>query len=392
MEELKYTVDFFKLFVAKCISPLLKILNKDYRDIWLIGERKTEAKDNGYHLFKYIRLNHTNDKVYYTIDRNSSDLDKIKYLGNVIYHDSFKHYLYYAMSSKLICAHLGSCVPDSPICWKFYENDMKKKKKIFIQHGITKELIPSLMYENTKADLFVCGSNLEYEFVKNEFGYPEGSVKYLGFARFDNLHEKNEKNQILLMPTWRKWIPSITWCNSNIQECIEMFLNSEYYKKFNNLINSYELINLLEKNNMELIFYPHFEMQRYIDLFETKSKNIIIAKKDDYDIQTLLKESKILVTDYSSIAFDFAYMRKPIIYYQFDECKYYKNHYKKGYFDYRLHGFGNVVKEIDELVKIISNCLENEYNEYENRINSFFYLNDSNNCFRHYVEIKNLIE
>lgn len=391
LEKLKYIVDFFKLFVAKCISSLLKILNKDYRDIWLIGERKSEAKDNGYHLFKYIRLNHPNNKIYYTIDRGSSDLDKVKDLGNVIYHDSFKHYLYYAMSSKLICAHLGSCVPDSPVCWKFYDNDMKKKKKIFIQHGIIKERIPSLMYKNTKADLFVCGAKPEYEFVKNEFGYPGNSVRYLGLARFDNLHDRNEKNQILVMPTWRQWIPGATWSN-NIQDCREIFFNSQYYKTFNNLINNYELINLLEKNNYELIFYPHFEMQGYIDLFKSKAKNIVIARKDDYDVQTLLKESKILVTDYSSVAFDFAYMRKPVIYYQFDSKKYYENHYQNGYFIYEEQGFGPVVELEGEVINSIKKYLYNRsyYGKYINKSEDMFCIYDKHNCNRHYSIIKNL--
>ncbi|MPM91104.1 hypothetical protein SDC9_138230 [bioreactor metagenome] len=268
---------------------------------------------------------------------------------------------------------------------------MKKKKKIFIQHGITKELIPSLMYENTKADLFVCGAKPEYEFVKSEFGYPEENVKYLGFARFDNLHNRQEKNQILVMPTWRKWIPSMTWAQYNDEECRQIFLNSEYYKTFNNFINNDELINLLEENNMELIFYPHFEMQRYIDLFKSKSNKIVIARKDDYDVQTLLKESKILITDYSSVAFDFGYMRKPVIYYQFDEDKYYDSHYKKGYYDYNIHGFGPKIKNKDELINNIDNIMmEGIDNKYSDRYTKFFPLYNLENCKRNYEEIKQI--
>ena len=119
--------DLIKYFIAKCISPILKI-NKGNRDIWLVGERESEAKDNGYHLFKYIRNNHPEKKVYYVIDKKSNDLEKIKPLGNVIYHDSLKHYIYYITATKLVCAHLGSCVPATPVCWKFYDSEIKKKK------------------------------------------------------------------------------------------------------------------------------------------------------------------------------------------------------------------------------------------------------------------------
>lgn len=385
MKKLSYLLDLFKLIIAKLISPILKI-NKSNRDIWIVGERKSEAKDNGYHLFKYIRENHPEKKAYYVIDKESSDLEKIESLGNVIYYDSLKHYIYYIMSTKLVCAHLGGCVPDSPICWKFHEHEMKNKKKIFLQHGITKELIPSLMYENTKADLFVCGAEPEYEFVKNKFGYPDGNVQYLGFARFDNLHENTTKNQILVMPTWRQWIPSSTWKSENLEECREIFLKSEYFDRYNSLINNQELIGLLDQYNLELIFYPHYEMQVYVDLFKTQSDRVVIAKKDDYDVQQLLKESKILITDYSSVAFDFAYMRKPVIYYQFDNDIYYKGHYQKGYFDYEEHGFGPVVYECKNIVQELNNLLnkQNQENNYNDRYEQFFPLYDKDNCERIY--------
>lgn len=390
MKKLSYLLDLFKLIIAKLISPILKV-NKSNRDIWIVGERKSEAKDNGYHLFKYIRENHPEKKAYYVIDKESSDLEKIESLGNVIYYDSFKHYLYYIMCTKLVCAHLGGCVPDSPICWKFHEHEMKNKKKIFIQHGITIGLIQSLMFENTKADLFVCGAEPEYEFVKNKFGYPDGNVQYLGFARFDNLHENTTKNQILVMPTWRKWIPSSTWESDNLEECREIFLKSEYFDRYNSLINNQELIDLLEQYNLELIFYPHYEMQVYVDLFKTQSDKVIIARKEEYDVQQLLKESKILITDYSSVAFDFAYMRKPVIYYQFDNDIYYKGHYQKGYFDYEEHGFGPVVKQLEKLLLRLGKILNSEVeNPYKNRCEVFFEKHDKKNSERIYNAIDNL--
>lgn len=389
MHKLKYIIDGLKLIVAYCVAKILRLF-KSNRDIWLIGERKDEAKDNGYHLFKYIRENHSEEKVYYIIARDSKDLEKIQSLGNIIYADSFKHYVYYALANKLIMAHLSSCVPDSPICWKARELGIVKYKKIFIQHGITKELIPSLMYKNTKADLFICGAKPEYDFVKSEFGYPEGSVKYTGFARFDNLHDFEVKNQILVMPTWRQWIPSMTWSKNNKEVCKKKFLESEYYKRFNELINDNEIKDILDKNDMRLIFYPHHEMQGYIELFENNSDRVVIARENEFDVQQLLKESKILITDYSSVAFDFAYMKKPVIYYQFDSDKYYESHYAKGYYSYKELGFGPVISDILELKQSLNKKIFKNSNIYESRIKRFFYLNDNCNLKRNYESIKDI--
>ena len=243
------------------------------------------------------------------------------------------------------------------------------------------------MYKNTKFNEFICGAKPEYEFVKKEFGYKEEAVKYLGFCRFDNLHNFKVKNQILIMPTWRKWIPSLTWSEEDKDKGKNEFLKTEYYTHYNKLINNKEFIQYLEENNMKAIFYLHYEMQGYRELFSTSCSNIIIADNNAYDVQELLKESKILITDYSSVAFDFAYMKKPIIYYQFDKERYDKNHYSRGYFNYERDGFGKVIYSSNNIVKHICDIKLN-YKLYINKCENFFTINDSNNCKRYYEEIK----
>lgn len=375
---INHGIDGTKFALGLIIASVYKIFKK--KDIYIVGERKDQCQDNGYYLFKYIRENHEDDKVYYCITKDSNQLDRIKSLGNIVYYKSFKHYILYILSKKLICAHVGSCTPDTPVIWKLEEKKIINKKRMFIQHGITKELISSLMYKSTNFETFICGAKPEYEFVKNNFGYKDEAVKYLGLCRFDNLHNFKVKKQILLMPTWRQWFGM-----SGINEMSrEDFKKSDYFKKYNALINNKKLHELLKDKNLELIFYPHHEMQRYIDLFNTISENIVVARENLYDVQILLKESQLLITDYSSIAFDFAYMRKPIIYYQFDDIKYYKSHYEKGYFDYERDGFGKVTKYEDELISSIDEILKNKVNRYMHRIDNFFILNDKDNCRRHY--------
>ena len=100
----------------------------------------------------------------------------------------------------------------------------------------------------------------------------------------------------------------------------------------------------------------------------------------------------MLITDYSSIAFDFAYMKKPIIYYQFDSDEYYKKHYNKGYFNYYNDGFGEIVKTEKELIKSMVNTSINSIeSKYLKNINRFFEIRDENNCERYYSTIINSI-
>ena len=141
---------------------------------------------------------------------------------------------------------------------------------------------------------------------------------------------------------------------------------------------------------MRLIFYPHHEMQGYIELFENNSDRVVIARENEFDVQQLLKESKILITDYSSVAFDFAYMKKPVIYYQFDSDKYYESHYAKGYYSYKELGFGPVISDILELKQSLNKKIFKNSNIYESRIKRFFYLNDNCNLKRNYESIKDI--
>lgn len=386
----KHIVDLTKISIGYLVANIMK-LRKNNRDVWLISERRDEAEDNGYHLYKYIRENHPEQKAYYIIDKNSKAYERIEKYETVIQHNSLKHYIYYFLSDKHISAFQFFGVPETPFLWRLEEARKVKKKKVFLQHGITKEMLPFLTYKRTNYKIFICGAKPEYEYIRDNYGYPNENVKYLGFCRFDNLHNYSENNQILIMPTWRQWL-GMTNEDTDVEKDEECFKNSDYFKTYKSLINNEKLESVLKENNTELIFYPHPEMQRFIKFFNCYSENIKIAKREENNLQELLKKSKILITDYSSIAFDFAYMKKPLIYYQFDKDSYYKNHFKKGYFDCERDGFGPVIILENELIDYIENLLENniDTHEYISKSEKFFEIYDINNCKRTYDAICNI--
>ena len=81
---------------------------------------------------------------------------------------------------------MASPTPPSATCLRFTESS--KNRRAFLQHGIIHNDNEFLHYENTRMGLFVCGARPEYDYVRRSFGYPEGTVRYLGLARFDELH------------------------------------------------------------------------------------------------------------------------------------------------------------------------------------------------------------
>ena len=134
-------------------------------------------------------------------------------------------------------------------------------------------------------------------------------------------------------------------------------------------------------------------MQKYLDLFETKSKNIIIAKRENYDIQDLIKKSALMITDYSSVSIDFAYMKKPLIYYQFDYERARKSHIAEGYFSYEKDGFGPVCYDLENVYKELTEFFNNKFEnkkEYLEKHSNFFRIYDDKNCERNFQAIKDI--
>ena len=241
--------------------------------------------------------------------------------------------------------------------------------------------------------LFICGAKPEFEYIKNNFGYPEDNIKYLGFCRYDNLHNADvKKNRIVIMPTWREWLVRKTKHSYELDP-VDKFINTEYFRKWSSFISSQKLKEIAEKYNLEIIFYPHRNMQTYISDFHSDCDHIHIANWRDWDLQDLLKTSAIMITDYSSVFFDFVYMKKPVIFYQFDIDKFRKEQYQQGYFDYFNNSFGkaylnpeDVINKLEELIGMKGVNSEEFLNEHKKT----FLLYDEQNCYRTYLVIKKL--
>lgn len=376
MTNLYYIIKYYFLVI---ISPLYK---KKCKNVWLISERGDEARDNGYYFYKYLKENHKEIKVKYVISQNSKDLNLID-PSDRIYFRTFKHYMFFINSKYLISSHYMGY---SPVHWMFSKLDKKgllylKGKRIFLQHGITYNMVKSLI--ERPIDLFITASDIEKKFIEENFKLKKNVVKTLGFSRFDFFGSK-ETNTILIMPTWRRNLNGISK---------DDFRKSEYYKKWNSILNSKKLETLLAKNSIKLLFYPHYEMQKYIDLFNANSNNIVFANAEKYFIHDLIDECRCFITDYSSTFFDAAYANKPIIYYNFDYENFYNTHYEKGYFDIRNDGFGKSCINENELIKELEKIINNNFNleeKYRKKRDEFYKYNDKNNNERIYNAIEKL--
>ncbi|MBQ3663197.1 MAG: CDP-glycerol glycerophosphotransferase family protein [Clostridia bacterium] len=374
-----YLINVLLLAVLWPVAMVLRLTSRRYRRLWLVMERGFDARDNAYWFFKYLREQQPQVNARYVIDRGSPDREKVAKLGKTVPYRSLRHYLMYLAADMLISTHVQPCAPDLMAYYHLRQIGIRPRgKQIFLQHGIIKDEMRWMRYPNLKVDFFASGGKLEYDYLSSEFNFPEDVIQYTGLCRFDNLIRGNKPcNEILVMPTWR---------GSGYPQG-ERFYATAFYKVFQSMLENPDLIRLLEKRDMKLLFYPHIELQKELDKFSSPSERIILAGWRDYDVQDLLMRCSLLITDYSSVFFDAGYMEKPVIYYQFDEEEFRRYHYQEGYFSYEKHGFGPVVKSEEALLDAIRECASNGFKmsrEYKKRLEAFYPVRDEKNCERTY--------
>ncbi|MFK3936042.1 CDP-glycerol glycerophosphotransferase family protein [Alkalihalobacillus sp. NPDC078783] len=381
---MEYTAYFYYHIIYKFIPK---------PSVWLIHEKFSEtAQDNSFYFFKYCYDKHPEKKVYYVIKEGTKDEKQLTpYKDKVIYFMSFKHLLL-LISSKLI---ISSEAKGHGYAWRVSRGVFKKvitaKKFVFLQHGVLGlKKVDSTFNYNTQnsAELFVASSDYEKEIIKSNFGYKTNQIMVTGLARWDVLVDKsqlkgeNEQKEILLMPTWRNWL-------EEVEE--EQFIRSDYYQEYNQLLQSPILLDYLKKENLLLNFYVHPKFMPYVSAFVQSNGHIRVMEFGDESVNELIMRASLLITDYSSVAWEMYYQSKPVIFYHFDLEKY--NQYQGSYMDFNKELFGDVAYTNMELIDKLKHSSKLGFKEKESDLKmkkNYFKFIDHQNSQRIYNEIISL--
>lgn len=387
-----------KSFIYRKCAGIARIFKT--KKIWIISDRIQVAGDNGEAFFDYVsKTKIPNTKCYFAISKNSKDYKRLKNkYKNVIRYHSWKHKMLHLNADKIISAQADDYVTNPFGRSKYYIADLYRYKFIFLQHGITiNDLSAWLNVNSKKIDMFVTSALEEYKsIISNEYkyNYDKEVVKLTGMPRYDKLlnNDYKLKKQIVIMPTWRKSLTSNVNVKDGTRKYNEEFRKTEYFKFYNSLINNEKLITTLKKKGYKIKFIPHANMMSQIDDFD--KNDYVDFSNGVVDYSREFKENSLLITDYSSVCFDFAYLKKPIIMAQFDQENFYEGQiYNKGYFDYEQDGFGKVTKTLDETIKEIIKIIENDCKmekKYIRKVEKFYKYTDKKNCERVYEEISKL--
>lgn len=355
-------------------------------NIWLLTDRDYEADDNAEHLYRYIMQNHSKQKIVFALRKESSDWKRLEKEGfNLVEFGSYKFRKIVNESSKIISSHADSYL---------MRYITFRQQFIFLQHGVIKDDL-SKWLNSRKIDLFITSTKEEYNSIVNDYNrykFGKKEVVLTGLARHDTLLKNNQNSikQVLVMPTWRHYLSGLMIGNSWIRKLKDSFRESEYFQKWNSLLNSDVLQKLCKKYSYAIVFNPHPNIIPYLKDFEIPS--YVSIANENKSLQDLFCKSSLMITDYSSVAFEMAYLGKSVIYYQFDKEEFFSSHtLQKGYFDYEKDGFGPVVENEENLLKQLENFLRNDckpFGIYKDNINLAFIFKDGRCCERNYKVIK----
>lgn len=362
------------------------------KPIWMYIDKIYKGGDSSEYLYKYASAQNKKIKHYYLVDKKSTDYKRLKKEGyKPLVRDSLKHRLVFlyadmmVISNSTVYAFNGYTLTNSS-----YIRDLTHFHVCCVQHGMSVQKIAiaqNRLRDNTR--LYFCASKYEIDNlsrpVYDYVGYD--ALKLTGVPRYDGLKDRAKK-QIMISPTWRMQAAMpVRTSESEQRDYNPLFKESEYFKVFNALINDKRLIDAAEKYGYRIKYVLHPIVSSQVEDFDKNDFVDIVPAVGDMSYEDMFCESSLMVTDFSGIQFDFAYMRKPLVYLHHKDIP---QHYEEGTFHYDTMAFGEICHDNDELIHTLIEYMQNDCKmkpEYVKRADDFFYYRDHNNCERIYKEM-----
>jgi glycosyltransferase involved in cell wall biosynthesis len=372
------------------------VRNGRYRHAWVFVDRCGLARDNAEHLYRYVTTHHPDVNAWFVVDGRSPDWTRLARDGfRLVHPGSAEHRLLMLNCDELISSHVDDDIID-PIGWRRFGRG--RWRFSFLQHGVTKDDISALV-NRAPIDHFVTATAAEYGAIAGDgtpYVFTGREVALTGFPRHDRLlHLAADARPaadplLLVMPTWRRdLIGDATGSDGGLQP-LPGFWDSAYATTWLGLLRSERLRLLAERAGLRIAFVPHPAMSAMAGA--ALPTHVEVYRYVDVDIQELFVRGAALITDYSSNAFELAYLNRPVVYFQFDRERFFSGAhiYRRGTWSYERDGFGPVVGHVtevlDELERLVGSAMVPP-EPYRSRMADTFAFRDGRCCERVFESI-----
>jgi len=364
---------------------------------WLFMDREDKADDNAEHLYRFVRHADPSREIYFVLSQQSHDWPRLHKEGfDLVAYKSKRHQKLINRATALISSH-----PDDHVLYPFPGNtyDGHGTRFVFLQHGVIQNDL-SLWLNGKPISTMVCTTREEHASIaaeRSNYLLTARETVLTGLPRHDALLRKGRATtarHLLIMPTWRLYLTDEHNRNGIRRGKIAGFKDSTYARRWGSVLRSTRLRDVAEKAGVKIVFCAHPNMAMYLDDLDAPAWVSMVSSLAVPSLQALVAEAAMVVTDYSSIAFEAALINRPVAYYQFDsvEASSGQHTYREGYFDYERDGFGPVCQTDDAVISAFETALAGaEPIEYQRRRQDTFPFRDGRNCERVYNAVLDLL-
>ena len=363
-------------------------IQRRYHHAWVLMDRIHDAADSAEILFKHLRKKHEDVNAWFVVEENTSDWKRLRaegYGDRLVAHGSMPWRLLMANALHLISSHADEAITHPPAILEFTHPTWKYH---FLNHGVIKDDL-SAWLNRKPIETFVTSTEQEYASIAGDSTYFFSSreVKLTGMPRFDRLHEvglrfgPEQRDLVLVAPTWRNDLMPQPELGSQRRTLDAAAISgSEFMQCWRAFLGDDRLRAAAEQHGVRIAFLPHPNLQPVLKQLGLP-EHIDLLSYDGVDVQEYFARARAFVTDFSSVAFNEAYLERPVVYYQFDEDKVLGGGHvgRAGYFDYRRDGFGPVTTTAPDAVAATIAALEHgpsPMEPYATRIQGTFPLRD----------------
>lgn len=361
-----------------------------YKDCWIFMDRHEQADDNAEHLYWYVTREHPEIRAYFAVRKTSSHWERMQAKGATLL-DYGSEEFSRALGQCLYFISSHADYDDEAKAFIARRGMRHLYNFILLKHGVTKSDFSSRLSGDFAC--FITATLPEFKSIAgddNYYRYTAKEVVLTGFPRADALlgNRQTPERKIFVMPTWRSYLPTLSEHGAAFSKEEESAIrNSSFLTAWKAFFHSPALRRLCEQYAHQVVFWPHFKMLPYVPLFELPDF-VTLATEEACSIQNFLVRSSIFLTDYTSVAFDAALLRRYVIYYQFDAAQHLDGSHNmtiSDYYCYERDGFGPVSHDLDDLMRRLERaCARSGKPEstYANRIDATFPFQDTDNCRR----------
>jgi CDP-glycerol glycerophosphotransferase (TagB/SpsB family) len=311
------------------------------RPLWVLGASAgLEYCDNVRSIHEYLQMNRPDLEAVWVIDRDSADVNEVSRIGPYVDHRSLAAHRLVRAADVLVFSH---GIHDLPGLLSNRRATMAR-----LGHGLTalkqtKGRQPrSLQRMTSRVDLAPVASQFE-QANKRTWGFEDHQLPITGLARWDTMQTARadcaESSTVLFALTWRDWISS-----DNLEA-------SDYWRQMEMLANSDCLAPALQPTGLSVELFTHPLIRRALQprLEGLQAPPLMITR--GAEVPTALARSALLITDYSSLAWDALFLGIPVIFFQFDVDEYLAH--RASFVDLRGRLFGPTVRTVSELESAI---------------------------------------